>query len=160
MSKQITLEKKAVATVVVTVTTVVTITTIAVLIGLAYRFQEIKISSAEVGDILYERLDEYNRAILEDPAIATIITTAERSPGELSEENRDIYLAYQRAFFDGWEAAMIYNDQGLFDADRWNVWDTWHIDEVRRRPKFGWTENRKFYAGDFVHHVDNSLDKL
>ena len=152
MSKRKYLENEIVAAVVVTVTI------FAVLIALAYRYQDIRISSSEVGDILYARVAEYNRAILEEPGVAMIITTAETIPGGLSEENRMIYLAHQRTFFDGWEAALNYNDAGLFDADRWSVWNSWYVDEVRRRPKFGWTENRKYYAGVFLQHVDDSLE--
>ena len=154
MLKRKTLEHQTVAAL------LLTLTIFAVLVALAYRFQDIKISSADVGNILYERVAAYNRAILDEPRVAKIITIAETNPGDLSGENRVIYLIHQRTFFDGWEAALNYNDAGVFDADRWNVWNSWYIDEVRRRPRFGWIENRKYYAGAFLRHVDESLNEM
>jgi len=139
------------------------VTVVAIVLGIAafaalfVLFQDITISSDDVDDILYKRLDEYNRAIRENSSLASIITTAESDPANLTEDERQMYLTYQRAFFDGWEAAFIHNDSGAFDADRWNIWNTWYIEEVQRRPRFGWTENRSFYTGGFLHHVDESL---
>jgi len=137
---------------------VVTVVTIASTIALLPRLRDVEtISSGEVDRTLYVRLDKYNRAIREIPGVAGIVVTAENNPDELSEEDRRVYLDYQRQFFDGWETAWTYNNAGHLDADRWNIWNTWFANEVRRRPQFGWVENRKFYSGDFLVLVDDSV---
>ena len=46
---------------------------------------------------------------------------------------------------------------GYFNGHRYSVWDSWDIDEARRRPLFVWTENREHFSEAFVQHVDDSI---
>jgi len=116
------------------------------------------ISSDEVDDYLYAKLDEYVRPYEEDPRLADIFTTAISNPDELSASDRQTYLALERRFFSGWEIAWTYRHEGYFGGDRYSEWDSWYIAEVRRRPAFVWTENREHFAYSeaFVQHVDES----
>ena len=116
------------------------------------------ISSDEVDDYLYKKLDEYVLAYEEDPRLANIFTTAITNPDELSVTDRQTYLALERKLFSGWEIAWTYKRDGHFGNDRYNEWDSWYIGEVSRRPSFVWTENRDHfsYSEAFVQHVDES----
>lgn len=116
------------------------------------------ISSDEVDDYLYAKLDEYVRPYDEDPNLANIFTKAMTNPNDLSTTDRQIYLALERKLFSGWEIAWTYKREGYFGGDRYSEWDSWYIAEVRRRPAFVWTENREHfsYSEAFVKHVDES----
>ncbi|MGB5706869.1 MAG: hypothetical protein WBM41_08550 [Arenicellales bacterium] len=116
------------------------------------------ISSDEVDDYLYKKLDEYVAAYEEDPRLASIFTTAISNPNELSVTDRQTYLALERKLFSGWEVAWTYKREGYFGDDRYREWESWYIDEVRRRPAFVWRENREHFAYSeaFVRHVDES----
>ena len=116
------------------------------------------ISSDEVDDYLYAKLDEYVRPYDEDPNLANLFTKAMTNPNDLSTTDRQTYLALERKLFSGWEIAWTYKREGYFGGDRYSEWDSWYIAEVRRRPAFVWTENREHfsYSEAFVKHVDES----
>lgn len=138
---------------------VLTIAVIAVLLLLIPQTENFgTISSDEVDDYLYEKLDDYVRAYEEDPRLATLFTTAITNPDDLSVSDRQTYLALERKLFSGWEIAWTYKREGYFGDDRYREWDSWYIGEVMRRPSFVWTENREHFAYSeaFVQHVDES----
>jgi len=115
------------------------------------------ISSSEVDRILYNRLDEYERAYEENAELQAIVTTALSNPDALTPAERQTYLVHERKFLAGWETALAYRTAGYFDPDRFEVWDEWYISEVMRRPRFAWTENKEHFAGSFIRHVDETL---
>ena len=117
------------------------------------------VSSQKIEEILYERVDKYNRAVRNIPGMSDIVMNAEKNPVELTEDERQLYLTYQRRFYDGWEAAWNYYHSGHFDASSWNKWNSWYVNEARLRPRFGWTENRAHFSGAFLRHVDASIDR-
>jgi len=138
---------------------VLTIAIVAVLLFLIPQTENFgTISSDEVDDYLYKKLDEYVRAYEEDPRLAKLFTTAITSPNELSVTDRKTFLALERRLFSGWEIAWTYKREGYFGDDRYREWDSWYIGEVMRRPAFVWTENREHfsYSEAFVQHVDES----
>jgi hypothetical protein len=116
------------------------------------------ISSHEVDEYLFEKLDEYVRPYEEDPNLANIFTIALNNPDALTASDRQIYLDLERKLFSGWETAWSYKNEGYFDTSRYDEWDSWYANEVRRRPSFVWTENKKHfaYSEGFVQHVDES----
>lgn len=118
------------------------------------------ISSDEVETLLYKYLDRYNARILSMSDTAELIMSAETDPTMLSVEERRRYLLFQRKFFDQWEAARTYYRADQLAAERWQVWNSWFIAETRRRPLFGWVENRIHFSGSFSRHVDESLGIL
>ena len=108
--------------------------------------------------MLFERVRELNTMIIESPDLARIVIDATNDPESLSPENRLRYLAYQHVFFDSWEMAWLYHEDDILDATTWQGWNSWFVGEARRRPEFGWTENRRhFPGGSFRQHVDQSL---
>ena len=92
------------------------------------------ISSQEVDELLYKQLEEYVRAYEDDPGLWNIFTIAKTNPDELTVADRQAYLAHERKLIRGWEVAWTFNYNGYFDGDRYSVWDSWYIDEIRRRP--------------------------
>ena len=138
--------------------TVLTFLSLSAVLFLVPRLQDTEeIGSQDVDDSLYEGVEEYNRAIREIPGVGDIIVTAERNPDELTKEHRQIYLNYQRDFFKEWETAWTYYNAGYLDFDRWSIWHSWYIDEARRRPEFGWLENRRYFSAAFSHVVEDAL---
>ena len=135
---------------------------LAVIVSLLYAGYEFRrastLSSREADGILFERVREANRMLIESPGIAEIVVTAGRDPDALSEADRIRFLAYQHDFFDSWEIGWDYHEDGILDDETWSEWDEWFASEARRRPAFGWTDNREHFTGlDFRDHVDSVL---
>ena len=115
------------------------------------------ISSHEVDDFLYKRLDAYEQAVINAPDLALTVAIARTHPERLSNMQRADYLNYERRFFSGWEAAWQYYASGNLKEDRFRIWNDWYVDETNRRPYFGWAENRHHFAASFARHVDDSI---
>ena len=138
------------------------ISAIAIVISLLYVAYEFRrsetLSSKEVDTMLFERVRELNTMMIESPDLARIVINATNDPESLSPENRLRFLAYQHVFFDSWEMAWLYHEDDILDAETWQSWNSWFVNEARLRPEFGWTENRRhFTGGSFRQHVDRSL---
>jgi hypothetical protein len=116
------------------------------------------LTSQEVNVVLYERTRAFEEMLVEAPALADIVIVATGGSDALSEADRLRYLAYQHVFFDTWEIAWDYHDDGILDDPMWDSWNAWFVSEARRRPDFGWTQNRHNYTGPgFIRHVDESV---
>jgi len=113
-------------------------------------------SSSDVEDILYERVDEYNRAVSEIPGLADIVIAANTNPEYLNDADRQSYLATYRRLLGGWEIAWYYHSADDLDDDAWRKWNHWYIEEFNHRAYFGWAENKKFFSKRFIQHVDRS----
>jgi hypothetical protein len=153
MTKQIRQEHKTLAAI------FLIIAAIAVLLLLIPQAENFgAISSHEVDEYLYEKLDEYVRLYEEDPSLVNIFNTAITNPDELTASDRQTYLALERKLFSGWEIAWSYRNDGHLEGHRFDEWDSWYVGEVSRRPSFVWTENKKHFSFSegFVQHVDES----
>lgn len=138
----------------ITVTAVVTVS----LLYLGPRIADFgALSSRQIDNMLFRRLDEYQRAYQESSDLQAIVTTALTDPSHLDSDERRIYTDHEKRFFGGWEAAWEYHLEGRLDSERYNVWNRWYVAEARRRPRFAWTENRERYSDGFADHVDKSL---
>ena len=132
---------------------------VAMLLYLIPRAQNFgSISSDEVDDLLYERLASYELALQSDPVLAGIIRKALTAPDTLDDEDRDLYVSYERRFFSGWEIAWEHHSAGYFEPQRFNVWDAWYVEETHRRPIYAWLENKSEFSASFVRHVEEALD--
>jgi len=138
------------------------ISAVAIVISLLYVAYEFRrsetLSSKEVNSMLFERVREMNFMLIENPDLAEIVIRATEDPASLSPEDRLRYLAFQHVFFDSWEVAWLYHEDGILDEPTWQEWDGWFSGEARLRPIFGWTENRRHFTGEsFRQHVEASL---
>ncbi len=138
------------------------VSAVAIIISLlyvAYEFRRTEtLSSNEVDIMIFERVREANTMLIENGELAGIVIEASNRPEALSESDRLRYLAYQHIFFDSWEIAWIYYQDGILDEPTWREWDRWFSAEAKRRPLFGWAENRHNFTGEeFLRHVDASV---
>lgn len=136
----------------------------AIIVSLLYVGYEFRrtgtLTSREVDVILFERSRQANRLLIEASDLADIVVTAETAPETLSPPDRRRFLAYQHDFFDSWEIAWYYREDGILDEATWSDWDEWFTTEARRRPAFAWTENRRHFTGEsFRRHVDSVLSE-
>jgi hypothetical protein len=94
MTKQIRQEYKTLAAIFLIIAA---IAFLLILIPQAENFGAI--SSQEVDEYLYEKLDEYVRLYEEDPSLANIFNTAITNPDELTVTDRQTYLTLERKLF-------------------------------------------------------------
>jgi hypothetical protein len=138
------------------------VSALAIIISLLYVASEFRraetLTSRGVDSILFERTAESNAMLVESPDLADVVIAAARDADALSETDRLRYLAYQHIFFDIWEMAWVYHEDGILDEETWGEWDMWFVAEAKRRPDFSWTESRRHFTGqDFLRHVDQSV---
>ena len=93
------------------------VSAVAIIISLlyvAYEFRRTEtLSSNEVDIMIFERVREANTMLIENGELARIVIQANSRPEALSESDRLRYLAYQHIFFDRWETAWIYYQDGI-----------------------------------------------
>lgn len=138
------------------------VSALAIVISLLYVVSEFRrtetLTSREVDTILFERVRESMTMLASSEDLAQIVINAEADDSDLSDANRLRYLAFQHVFFDTWETAWVYYQDGILDEKDWVEWDAWFVAEARRRPEFSWTENRRNFTGEaFRRHVDEAV---
>jgi len=122
-------------------------------VGYEYKRSEI-MTNRDVDNIMYQRVMELERLVIENSELAGIIVKAGSPTDTLSDEEMLRYLAYEHIFYDGWETLWAYRQEEIVDEDLWDGWNKWFIEESRRKPEKGWTGNRKHFNGDFLKFVD------
>jgi len=138
------------------------VSAVAVVISLLYvasEFRQAKtLTERDVDRELFERVREENRILIENPDVAAIVLAAADDPGKLTPVDRLRYLALQHQFFDSWEVAWGYHDDGVLGDELWREWDDWFGERARRLPRLAWAENREnFSGGSFRAHVDRKV---
>ena len=153
MTKQIRKEYQLVAAM------VVSIVVVALLLLLIPRSEVLtSLTSRDLDESLYDRIDAYVQAYEENPQLSEIFDVAMTDPESLTESDRLLLLAQEREFFDSWELAWTYSRDGYLDSNRYTEWNSWYIGEVQRRPLFVWTENRSYFSVAFAQHVDSAIN--
>jgi hypothetical protein len=139
------------------------ISALAVVVSLVYVANEFRrsraLTSTDVQTILYERVQEMERLVVESAELADIIVRASGDPESLSPADRARFLAFEHIFYDSWELGWISHEEGVLGPAGWSTWNDWFAEEARRRPRFGWTENRKHFDDDFLRYVDDALQR-
>ena len=138
------------------------VSALAIIVSLLYVGFEFRrtrtMSSREADVVLYERLQESNRMLVETPGLAETLISWETSPEELSEADRQRFLAFQQIFFETWELGWYYHGDGILEESSWADWDRWFTAEARRTSVSAWNEVRdRFAGGSFQNHVDLAL---
>lgn len=136
------------------------VSAVAIVASLIYLGSEFRrsstMSSREADIVLFERIADGQRMIVETPGLAESIMIAAQSLDDLSPGDRLRYMTFQDHFFNSWEMGWYYHADGILSGDVWAEWDEWFSAEARRRPAFAWTENRHNYTGSgFQRHVDS-----
>jgi len=137
------------------------VSALAVVATLIYAVSELKRSQAQtstnIETILYDRMLELDRLLIEAPDLADIVVRAEEQPDNLSPTERRRYLAYEHVFFDAWEAAVEAWKRGLMDQETFDSWDVYFARDAARKPMFAWTDNLRYYNGAFVQYVEERV---
>ena len=133
---------------------------LAVVLSLVYVASEFRqsqaLSSSQLEEYLYGRVLEMNRLVIENPDLASIRARA-RSSSDLSPSDSVRFLAFEHIYYDSWERAYDGYTDGILEPRAWAEWDEWFAAEARSRPRFGWTDNRRNFTGDFAAYVDRML---
>jgi len=131
---------------------------IAIMISLIYAGYEYNrantLTNRDVEDALFQRISEMEQLLIENPDMALIVLKADDSPEQLLPEERLRYLAYDHIFYDTWESAWNYYQQGILEEANWESWNHWFQMEFLKRPPLSWEGNREHYEGSFLQHVD------
>lgn len=137
------------------------ISALAVVATLIYAVGELKRSrattSGDVETILYERMLEMDRLLVEGDGFADLVVRAAEAPESLTTAERTRYLAYEHIFYDAWETAVAAHGNGLITPDAFEEWDGWFAADAARRPRFAWTENRRNYNSSFIEYVERRV---
>lgn len=127
------------------------------LLYVAYEFKRSEtLNSRGVENILYQRMAERDRLLIENPRLAETFLAAASDPDGLSSADRVRFLAFEH-IFDSWESAWYYYHEGILEESAWESWNTWFVADARRHPALGWTGNRENFADGFLDHVDRAL---
>lgn len=106
--------------------------------------------------LVYSRVMELNRLLVENPDLAAIVSLASTHPENLSTVDSMRYLAYEGIFYDSWETLWVGFQNGVVTEDTWNSWNDWFLATYKKKPKLsreGILENwdqgfRQFISSD------------
>lgn len=131
---------------------------LAILVTLIYAGYEYNrantLTNRDVEDAIFQRVSEMEHLLIENPDMALIVLKAGNEPQHLLPEERLRLLAYDHIFYDSWESAWNYYQQGILEAPNWESWDRWFQMEYRKKSALSWEGNRQHYDGGFLVHVD------
>lgn len=137
------------------------ISALAIVVSLIYATNEFKrsqtITSRDVENIVYTRMMEMDKMLIENPDFVNIFVEASEDSGNLAKEEMIRFLAYEHIYYDSWETLWYYYKEGVLDKEAWNSWNQWFLSDSKERPIIGWKGNRKNYDGEFLNMVDNEL---
>lgn len=137
------------------------VTAVAVVVSLLYAASEFRrsrtLTSTDVETILYERMLEMDRLLIENAYLAEVRVVLAEQPESLTPADRERFLAYEHIFYDSWELAWIAREDDVLNEEAWNDWNGWFVAEAQRRPRMGWTGNRKNHGEEFARYVDRQL---
>ena len=134
------------------------VTAVAVVVSLLYAVSEFKrsqtLTSTDVQTIVYDRMLEMDRLLIENKDLAEITVAAMEQPESLTPADTARFLAYEHIFYDSWELAWAAHQDGVLEEKAWDGWNTWFVEEAKRRSAFGWAGNRKNHGADFIRYVE------
>lgn len=137
------------------------VTALAVVATLLYAASEFRrsqtLTSTDVQHLLYDRMLEMDRLLIESRDLAVIQVTVASHPDELTPADRARHLAYEHIFYDSWELAWTAHADGVLDEAAWRDWAGWFTAEARRRSALGWQGNRQNLSEDFVRYAEPLL---
>lgn len=137
------------------------ISALAVVVTLVYAVGELKrtraLTSTNIETVLYDRMLEMDRLVVEANGFADILVRANEDPETLTSSARARYLAYEHIFFDAWETAVQARDNNLMSDESFDSWDRFFAADASRRPKLAWTGNLRFYNAEFIAYVEGRV---
>jgi hypothetical protein len=138
------------------------VSALAVVATVIYAVGELNQSRArgntDVETVLYARILEMDRLLVEVDGLADMVMRASEDPASLTPLERRRYLAYEHIYYDTWEVAVKARQNGLMAGSTFNGWNAWFAEDAARRPRFGWTENHRYYDSAFIDYVEKLVD--
>ncbi|HSR51705.1 MAG TPA: hypothetical protein VLV83_12820 [Acidobacteriota bacterium] len=139
------------------------VTALAVVVSLVYAANEFSrsrdLTSTDVQTIVYDRMLEMDRLLIENKDIADILVRVTKDPGGLTAADTARFLAYEHIFYDSWELTWTAYNEGILKEDAWKDWNAWFAAEAGRRSPSGWAGNRKNHGDDFVQYVESRVTR-
>ncbi len=137
------------------------VSAVAIVLTVVYAVSELQQSQArgntDIENVLYARMMELDRLIVESPDMADLLLRAKEDPASLGPQERARYLAYEHIFYDSWEAALQAWRNGLMTDRSFESWNQWFIEDSARRSKLGWTGNQRYYDEEFISYVEERV---
>ncbi len=137
------------------------ISSLAIVVSLFYIANEFQrsntLTNRDVENIIYDRMLEMDRLIIENADLAKLVLKASNNPRTLESDEELRYLAFEHIFYDTWESAWYYHNEGTLEEQNWKSWNSWFISETKNKPLLSWEGNRKNLDGKFLEYVDNLL---
>ena len=137
------------------------ISSLAIVVTLFYAANEFQrsntLTNRDVENIIYDRMLEMDRLIIENADLAKIVLKAYVNPQQLEPDEQMRYLAFEHIFYDTWESAWYYHNEGTLEEQNWNSWNSWFISQTKNKPLLSWEGNRKNADGKFLDYIDNLL---
>lgn len=134
------------------------VSALAVVATLLYAVSELRrsqaLASTDIETVLYERMLEMDRLVVENDDFAQILVRAREDPERLTPGDSARFLAYEHIFYDAWEAAVAARAADLVSEAAFESWDGWFAADASRRPRLGWTGNRRYYEAEFIEYVE------
>lgn len=135
------------------------ISALAVVATLLYAANEFRrsrtLTSTDVQTILYDRMLEMDRLLIETDGMAAILVRASEAAERLTSEDSTRFLAFEHVFYDSWELAWIAYNDGVLEDRAWEDWNGWFREEASRRPSAGWMGNQPNYGPEFIQFVES-----
>ncbi len=133
-----------------------------VIVSLIYGISEYNrvrlIETSEIDDILYQSSEAAGLAIVSNDELAYLVYKAEETSENLTAYEKNRYTRLRFIFFNDWEKAFVYFEEGRMDQKTWEMWDNAFTIEVATIPDFFWKENRSYFPNTrFQQHVDAAL---
>lgn len=135
------------------------ISALALVLSLLYAGYQLRrsttVTSSDAAAVLTERFRESNKLLIESPGLAKIVLAGRAGSADLSDADRLRYETFEREFFNTWEAAWLYHDDGILDASTWADLDAYFTTAAKRRPAGVWVRIREdFPEQPFRAHVN------
>ena len=135
------------------------ISSLAIIVSLIYVANEFQrsntLTNRDVENIIYDRMLEMDRLIIENVDLSKLVLKAANNPEQLEPDEKLRYLAYEHIFYDTWESAWYYHDEGTLEIQNWESWNSWFISETKNKPLLSWEGNRKNADDKFGEYIDN-----
>ncbi|UCF63720.1 MAG: hypothetical protein JSW33_14345 [bacterium] len=139
------------------------VSSLAIVVSLFYVAYEFKrsntLTNRDVENIIYSRMLEMDRLIIERTDLAKLILKASGNSEKLTPDEKLRYLAFEHIFYDSWESAWYYHHEGILEKQNWDGWNSWFISETKNKPFLSWEGNRKNYSREFLEYVDNIFNE-
>jgi hypothetical protein len=122
-----------------------------------YRSSEV-VNEKAIEDLIYERMLELDRLVIENPDLGDIIHKARFSPDDLSTSESLRYLAFEHIFYDSWETLWVGFQNGIVSQGTWEDWNEWFIRAHRKKPAMAWKGNLENFSSDILQYMEKDLN--